>query len=77
MTGRSDRCERGGNGATKSPSAPRFRMNAFCACENFDAFIVLHSLQPEKILPQIDPVFWEQFTNHITMHKVDDWQSLG
>ena len=42
--------------ATGTPSAPCFRMNAFCASENFDAFIVLRSSQPreqkQKTLPQ-------------------------
>ncbi len=32
--------------AIGTPSAPCFRMNAFCATENFDAFIVFHSSQP-------------------------------
>ncbi|MGY6644833.1 MAG: hypothetical protein ACXIVD_06390, partial [Salinarimonas sp.] len=30
-------------------SAPCFRMNAFCASENFDAFIVFRSSQPTDI----------------------------
>jgi hypothetical protein len=34
--------------ATGTPSAPCFRMNAFCASENFDALIVLRSLQPHQ-----------------------------
>ena len=29
------------------PSAPCFKMNAFCASENFDAFIALRSSQPK------------------------------
>jgi hypothetical protein len=32
--------------ATGIPSAPCFKINAFWACENFEAFIVLHSSQP-------------------------------
>ncbi len=31
-----------------TPSAPCFKINAFCASVNFDAFIVLHSSQPAK-----------------------------
>jgi hypothetical protein len=31
--------------ATGTPSAPCFRMNAFCASENFDAFIAFRSSQ--------------------------------
>ncbi|AJA11737.1 hypothetical protein SKP52_24480 (plasmid) [Sphingopyxis fribergensis] len=32
--------------ATGTPSAPCFRMNAFYAFENLDAFIILRSSQP-------------------------------
>lgn len=34
--------------ATGIPSAPCFKMNAFCGSENFDAFIVFHSSQPRE-----------------------------
>jgi hypothetical protein len=33
---------------TDTPSAPCFRMNAFCASENFDVFIAFRSSQPRK-----------------------------
>src|SRR5438270_10673760 len=50
--------------ATGIPSLPCFKMNAFCASENFDAFIVFRSSQPGtqtgKTLAKNDPVFWEQ-----------------
>src|SRR6476646_9506591 len=50
--------------ATGIPSLPCFRMNAFCASENFDAFIVFRSSQPgtqtRKTLPKNGPVCWEQ-----------------
>src|ERR1700722_18065018 len=35
--------------ATGTPSAPCRRMNAFCASENFEAFIVFRSSQPGEI----------------------------
>jgi hypothetical protein len=35
--------------ATGTPSAPCFKMNAFCASENFDAFIAFRSSQPREI----------------------------
>ena len=35
--------------ATGIPSAPCFRMNAFCACENFEASIALRSSRPRAV----------------------------
>jgi hypothetical protein len=50
--------------ATGTPSPPCFRINAFCASENFDAFIVFRSSQPgnqtRKTLAKNGPVFREQ-----------------
>src|SRR3954451_18571649 len=50
--------------ATGTPSLPCFRMNAFCASENFDAFIVFRSSQPgnqtRKTLAKNGPVCGEQ-----------------
>jgi hypothetical protein len=50
--------------ATGCPSAPCFKMNAFCASVNFDAFTAFHSSQPgkseQKTLTQNDPIFREQ-----------------
>src|SRR5947209_6459573 len=57
--------------ATGTPSLPCFRMNAFCASENLDAFIAFRSSQPEnqrrKTLAKNGPVCWEQirFALHI------------
>src|SRR4051812_42111818 len=52
--------------ATGIPSLPCFKMNAFCASENFDAFIVFRSSQPgnqtRKTLAKNGPVCWEQIT---------------
>jgi len=52
--------------ATGCPSAPCFKMNAFCASVNFDAFTVLHSSQPgksgQKTITQNDPILREQST---------------
>src|SRR3954469_9417893 len=52
--------------ATGIPSLPRFRMNAFCASENLDAFIVFRSSQPgnqtRKTLAKNGPVYWEQIS---------------
>src|ERR1700722_7509596 len=49
---------------TGTPSAPCRRMNAFCASENFEAFIVFRSSQPGKVprktLTLNGPVFGEQ-----------------
>src|SRR5262245_44478073 len=46
------------------PSAPRFKMNAFWASENFDAFIALRSSpareSTRKTLPKNDPVLRPQ-----------------
>src|SRR5579871_3645917 len=53
--------------ATGIPSLPCFKMNAFCASENFDAFIVFRSSPASgshrKTLPKNDPVFWDQTSN--------------
>src|SRR3954454_2998860 len=50
--------------ATGMPSLPCFRINTFCASENFDAFIVFRSSQPgnqtRKTLAKNGPVLWEQ-----------------
>ncbi|QNT68045.1 hypothetical protein [Defluviicoccus vanus] len=35
--------------ATGTPSTPCFKMNAFCASENFDAFIVFRSSRPRDV----------------------------
>ena len=52
--------------ATGIPSLPCFRMNAFCASENFDAFIALRSFPASgnnrKTLAKNDPVFRDQST---------------
>src|SRR6476660_2363552 len=58
--------------ATGTPSPPCFRMNAFCASENLDAFIVFRSSQPgnqtRKTLVKNGPVCWEQITEGISGH---------
>lgn len=52
--------------ATGIPSLPCFRMNAFCASENLDAFIALRSFPAtgnnRKTLAGNDPVFRDQST---------------
>src|SRR3954469_21560782 len=56
--------------ATGIPSLPRFRMNASCASENLDAFIVFRSSQPgnqtRKTLAKNGPVYWEQINDPLT-----------
>ena len=39
--------------ATRTPSSPCFTMNAFCASENFDAFMPFHSSRPGIISGKI------------------------
>ena len=50
--------------ATGISSAPCFRMNAFCASENFESFIICRSSQPmgndADTLTQSDPILWAQ-----------------
>src|SRR5258708_27026336 len=52
--------------ATRTPSAPCRRMNAFCASENVEAFSVFRPSQPREItrktLTPNGPVFGEQIT---------------
>jgi hypothetical protein len=54
--------------ATGTPSAPCRRMNAFCASETYDAFIVFRSSQPKgkyrgKTLTLNGPLFGERITS--------------
>jgi hypothetical protein len=54
----------------RHPSLPCFRMNASCASENLDAFIVFRSSQPgnqtRKTLAKNGPVYWEQINDPLT-----------
>ena len=48
-------------------------MNAFCASENLDAFIVFRSSQPgnqtRKTLAKNGPVYWEQITSTVHVNR--------
>src|SRR5687768_17568562 len=59
--------------ATGTPSCPCLRMNAFCASENLDAFIVFPSSQPKdlgrKTPVKNDPVSGDQITRGPAHHE--------
>ncbi len=63
----------------RMPSAPCFKMNAFCASENADAFIGLRSFQPReaarKTLTKNDPVCRGQISQF--PHQNSDASPLG
>ena len=65
--------------ATGGPSVPCFKINAFCASENFEAFIGFRSSQPgnlaRKTLAKNGPVLRAQII--VVMSSPHRWMSRG
>ena len=54
-------------------------MNAFCASENFDAFIVFRSSQPKGKYPENSNSKWSSFqeADHFICPSFNQGQTLG